>query len=555
MIRSVGIFHARIVLCLQAGCKPCVAGAALTCRRPLRGVTIAAMMDVQAAVAAAISASALFDPDELLVVGVSGGADSLCLLHVLCALPPAFAPRVHVAHLHHGLRGAEADADAAFVAGLAAAWRLPCSVGQADVGAQARGAGLSREEAGRRARYTFLGTVAQSVGARTVAVAHNADDQVETILMHFLRGSGLSGLRGMLPLSPLPRPPWGRAVVDRPLEARAGAPAAVDLRLARPLLDVPRPDIEAYCREHGLTPRVDRTNLDVTLFRNRLRHELLPLLETYNPGVRAALRRSAQVVSDEQQVLRELLATLWPQVVTHSDAGAVTFALAPWRQLQVAWQRSLLREAIHRLRPGLRDVGFEHVERARRLLISPACATGHRVTLPRGLVLTVGYASFTLADDQARPDDHAGPQLLVPALPVAVPGVTCLPASGWRLEAEMRRPTELPLAWQTEPQPWRAFLDADVVGPAPFLRARQPGDWLYPLGLGGHRTSLNAFMINHKLPAALRSRWPLLVGAQGIAWLCGLRPDERARVQPGTQRVLCLTWRYLPAETLFEHGE
>ncbi|MFZ1628515.1 MAG: ATP-binding protein, partial [Anaerolineae bacterium] len=126
MIRSVGIFHARIVLCLQAGCKPCVAGAALTCRRPLRGVTIAAMMDVQAAVAAAISASALFDPDELLVVGVSGGADSLCLLHVLCALPPAFAPRVHVAHLHHGLRGAEADADAAFVAGLAAAWRLPC---------------------------------------------------------------------------------------------------------------------------------------------------------------------------------------------------------------------------------------------------------------------------------------------------------------------------------------------------------------------------------------------------------------------------------------------
>jgi tRNA(Ile)-lysidine synthase len=502
------------------------------------------MMDVQAAAAAAISDFALFDPGAVVVVGVSGGADSLCLLHVLCHLPPTHAPRIHVAHLHHGVRGAEADADAAFVADLAAAWNLPCTIGRVDVPAAAGRGGLSVEEAGRRARYTFLGEVALANGSDTVAVAHNADDQVETILMHFLRGSGLSGLRGMLPLSPLPRPPWGRAVVDSPLDMLAGAPDGGGLRLARPLLDVPRLDIEAYCQEHGLTPRVDRTNLDVTLFRNRLRHELLPLLETYNPGVRAALRRSAQVISDEQQALRQMLAALWPQVVTHGDSGGVTFVLATWRQLQVAWQRSLLREAIHRLRPGLRDVGFEHVERARRLLVSPACATGQRVTLPRGLALTVGYTTFTVAAADARPDDRAGPQLVVPSLPVIAPGVTCLPSSGWRLEAEIRRPDELPSGWQTENQPWRAFLDADVVGPAPVLRPRQPGDWLHPLGLGGRRTSLNAFMINHKLPAALRSRWPLLIGTQGLAWLCGLRIDHHARVQPTTQRVLCLTWRY-----------
>lgn len=507
-------------------------------------------MDVQAAAAAAISVYALFDPNELIVVGVSGGADSLCLLHVLCHLPPTLAPRVHVAHLHHGLRGAEADADAAFVASLAAAWNLPCSVGQADVELEARRAGLSLEEAGRRARYAFLGAVAQASGAGAVAVAHNADDQVETILMHFLRGSGLSGLRGMLPLSPLPRAPWGRAVVDEPLAAPSPAqeaPAAVSLRLVRPLLEVPRADIEAYCQAHGLTPRLDRSNLDVTLFRNRLRHELLPLLATYNPAVREALRRSARVVADEHQALRQMLATLWPQVVTASDARAITLALTPWRQLHVAWQRSLLREAIHCLRPGLRDVGFEHVERARRLLVSPACTTGQRVTLPRGLLLTVGYHTFTVTDERAEADDRAGPQLLVPSLPIALSGVTRLPASRWLLEAEIRQPAELPLGWQTEPQPWRAWLDADVIGGAPFLRTRQPGDWLQPLGLGGHRTLLNAFMINHKLPAALRPRWPLLMGAQGIAWLCGLRIDERARVQPATQRVLCLVWRHVPA--------
>jgi len=116
------------------------------------------------------------------------------------------------------------------------------------------------------------------------------------------------------------------------------------------------------------------------------------------------------------------------------------------------------------------------------------------------------------------------------------------------LEAEIRRPEDLPPGWQTENQLWRAFLDADVIGPAPILRPRQPGDWLRPLGLGGRRTSLNAFMINHKLPAALRPRWPLLVGAQGIAWLCGLRIDDHARVQPTTPRVLCLTWRYAAAD-------
>lgn len=507
------------------------------------------MMDVQAAVAAAIGVSALFEPGELLVIGVSGGADSLCLLHVLHTLPPALAPALHVAHLHHGLRGAEADADADFVAGLAAAWGLPCTVGRADVAAEATAAGLSLEEAGRRARYAFLASAAQMVGARTVVVAHNADDQVETILMHFLRGSGLSGLRGMLPLSPLPRPPWGRAVVDPPLNALPQPSAAADLRLARPLLDVPRADIEAYCRAHALIPRLDHTNFDVTLFRNRLRHELLPLLETYNPGVRDALRRSALVISDEQQVLRQMLADLWPQVVTQSAGRAITFSLASWRPLHAAWQRSLLREAIHRLRPGLRDVGFQHVERARRLLASPACATGQRVTLPAGLALTVSYTTFAVADGQAPADDRAGPQLTVSALPVTAPGVTLLPDSGWQLQAEMRAPDALPPAWQSANQPWRAFLDADVLGPALFLRPRQPGDWFCPLGLGGHRTLLNAFMINHKLPASLRPRWPLLIGAQGIAWLCGLRIDERARVQPHTQRVLCLTWRCGPGQS------
>lgn len=497
-------------------------------------------MDIQAAVMEAIETWALFEPGEEIVLGVSGGADSLCLLHILHNLPAPWTPRIHVAHLHHGLRGADADADASFVAQTAAAWGLTCHLGAADVTQEARQAHLSLEEAGRRARYTFLGDVAHAVGARTVGVAHNADDQVETILMHFLRGSGLSGLRGMLPLHVLPRPPWGRAVVDGVLPA-AAPPAA--LRLVRPLLGVTRADIEAYCDFHDLAPRRDQSNLDLSFFRNRLRHELLPLLETYNPAVREALLRSARVLTDEHQALRQMLADLWPQVVVDAGPDAVTLSLTAWRALHVAWQRSLLREAMHRLRPGLRDIGFEHVESARQLLARPTCAAGDRMTLPRGLALMVSYDTFTLADEQAPPAERLGPQLPLSPLALTAPGRTALPDSAWSVMAALFPRSELPADWAQQGSRWRAFLDADAVGPMPHLRVRQAGDLFAPLGLHGRRSRLHAFMINHKLPAALRPRWPLLIGAQGIAWVCGLRIADWARVQPETRRVLSLEWQ------------
>ncbi len=151
----------------------------------------------------AIQRHHLVTPGETVVVGVSGGPDSLCLLHVLRELSPELSLRLHVAHLNHRIRGADADADAAFVAALAAAWGLPATLGAADVPALARAHKLAPEEAARCARYAFLARVAEQVGARTIAVAHNADDQTETVLMHWLRGSGLAGLRGMLPATPL----------------------------------------------------------------------------------------------------------------------------------------------------------------------------------------------------------------------------------------------------------------------------------------------------------------------------------------------------------------
>jgi tRNA(Ile)-lysidine synthase len=198
-----------------------------------------------------------------LVVAVSGGPDSLALLHLLSRRELHPAANLVVGHLNHQLRPSAA-ADATFVAETAAAWGLECHTESVDVAGLARRDGLSLEEAGRGARYQFLARLAHAVGAAHVAAGHNADDQAETVLMHFLRGAGLSGLRGMRPAGPLP-----------------GDPA---ITLLRPFLTTGRAEIEAYCQEHGLAPLTDASNTDTTYFRNRLRHELLPYLAGYNPG-------------------------------------------------------------------------------------------------------------------------------------------------------------------------------------------------------------------------------------------------------------------------------
>jgi len=578
------------------------------------------MMDLAATVRQFIRRYELFRPDEAVVVGVSGGPDSLCLLHLLHALAGEMALRLHVAHLNHGLRGAEADADAEFVAGFAAGLGLPCTIGRADVQALSASAGLSLEEAARQARYRFLAEVARAAGASTIAVGHNADDQAETVLMHFLRGSGLSGLRGMLPKTPLGE----YRLADAEQRQDGGSYCIV-----RPLLAIPRRDIALYCAEHGLQPRFDLSNEDTTFFRNRLRHELLPILERYNPAIREILTHTAAVLAGDHQIVRAAIEEAWSRlarVAPASEGGEVYFDLAGWRALPLGLQRGLLREAIHRLRASLRNINWVHVERA--LWLCREGTTGQKATLAAGLEVEIGYQALRIGPEGAPPaaadwsapglaprppqvlgaggteaaGDWSAPGLaprppqvwgaggagapflasapglaprspqvwgaggteaagdwsapgLAPRSPqvwgaggagaaapflagprrLAVPGRTDL-GEGWRAEIAAAGRSALP-ADLTTADPWTAFLDARAVGAELTLRPRLPGDRFQPQGMAGHGMKLNEFMINVKLPKALRERWPLLIGAGGIAWVCGLRVAAWAAVTAHTEAV------------------
>jgi len=486
-------------------------------------------MDVLGQIRASIQHHHLIPRGETVVVGVSGGPDSACLFHALMALRAEFGFSLHAAHLNHRLRGADADDDAEFVRRLAAAWEVPCTIDARDVAALSREHKRSLEESAREARYAFLAEVARANRSRTIAVAHNADDQAESVLMHFLRGSGSAGLRGMRHASELPVSPFIRH------------PSS--LTLIRPLLDVPRSDVERYCHAHGLEPRFDASNLDTTFFRNRLRHSLLPLLETYNPNIRQVLRRTGDVIAAEVEVLRAATESAWQAAVKAESNEAVVFRLGAWRRLPPALRRSTLREAVRRLRPSLRNINFVHIDDAASGL--QRAATGARFTLPQRLVLVIDYDTFTIADADRAPD--LGDWPLLPAecaaLRLRAPGVTALPGSDWSLEAELLdRWGQADFANRDR---WTACLDADATGLDLAIRPRAAGDRFHAQGMPSPARLAN-WMTNVKVPRIVRARLPLIVASGAIAWVAGFRVGQPFVVTTNTRRVIRLSFRRWP---------
>lgn len=454
-------------------------------------------------------------PASKLLIAVSGGADSLALLHLLHTIFPP--ETLVVAHLNHGWRE-EAVAEAQFVADTAVSLNIPGHIEKTDVIGLARAAGLSLEEAGRQARYDFFARLARQVGAQAVVVGHHADDQAETVLMHLLRGSGLAGLRGML---------------------SAGAlPGADDLWLLRPLLTTTRAEIEQYCREHGLNPISDPTNQDITYFRNRLRHELLPHLTDYNPQIAQRLQHLALVTAADYELFAQLTQEKWAGIVHESGPDWIELDKAGWQALPLSLRRSTLRQAVGHIRSDLRDVGFQPIEQARR--VAEKGDTGSQATLPGGVMLTVGYDQLTIvAESRAAPTFL--PQVMGDtAVPLPIPGRIDL-ANGWVLTAKILEDADW-LRVVNNPDPWQAFV---AVERPLFLRTRQPGERMQPLGMNGQSGKLKEMMIDRKIPARLRPDWPLVVTESHPVWLVGHLVDERVRLTAVSTPVIHLQCRRL----------
>lgn len=451
----------------------------------------------------------LTHPGQTIVVGVSGGPDSVCLIHLLAQLKDSLGVVLHGAHLNHGLRGTEADADASYVAHLLGGLGIPATIEKRDVAAYRRQHRLSLEEAARQVRYAFLSQVSQEVEAAAVAVGHTADDQVETLLLHLLRGSGLTGLAGMRPKTEL------RLFPDHS-----------PLTVIRPLLEMSRAETTAYCQAQGLTPRQDTSNLWLGSRRNRLRHQVIPLLDDINPALRNALRRTAALVAEDLAFIEAEAARLFPQVV-QATAQRVIFVRPALLGLPPALRRYLLRLGVGHLWGDLTGLEATHVLAMEKALLRGA---GRQLHLPRGLVFAVEHQAATLAWGEEETPPWEGEH------PLQIPGVTLIP--GWQVEAELGPPQPK----DKKRAGLSASLDLAACGQPILVRPRRPGDRFHPLGLPQPK-KLQDFLVDAHVPRRCRDALPLVVSPRGIIWVVGHRIAEWAKVAPATGQVLRLSFR------------
>ncbi len=448
-------------------------------------------------------------PESKIVIGVSGGPDSLALLHVMRDFVQPGC--LWAAHLNHGLRP-EADDEAAFVAQTADNWGLGYRGEKVNVAGLARRQGWSIEEAGRNARYQFLAQVSAEVQAEAVIVAHNADDQAETVLLNILRGTGLTGLRGMRPESALP-----------------GRPG---VKLVRPFLRTTRAAIERYCQDQALQPVLDSTNEDKAYLRNRLRHELLPLLDVINPQVRLHLRQLADLAAADEAFLEVQSELVWEAILQERGGGWLSIDRDQWRALPLSMRRRTLRRAVLELRPDISDIPFQAVDLAEQIGMEKE--TGAEANLPGGVLLRLGYSELWLVVDLASiPYDQ--PQIPVSEpVSLSIPGSIVL-AGDWQLTAEMADVGLSEVSANLDP--WLAFFDVGSQSTL-IVRSRRPGEQLQPLGMLGRSASIQNMMVNRKLPWSLRDRWPVVATEEHPLWVVGLQTDERGRVREDSRRIV-----------------
>jgi len=482
----------------------------------------------------------LIQRKELVVIGVSGGADSVCLLHVLAKWRKRLGIRLHVAHLNHQIRGIESEADAEFVSNLAGSLGIPITVDRQDVAAYRTERRCSLEEAARELRYAFFATVARKVGARRIGIGHTRDDQVETVLMHILRGTGITGLCGLAPCSPLAHDNRGMS-----LPARSSSVAKAQrssLLVIRPLLDTTRQETANYCQKHRLDPRVDSSNLLPSYFRNRLRLHLLPLLRQYNPNIDQALLRLADIAKEDNAFIEQQASGLWDEVARQENK-AVYLDRKQMAGLSIALQRHLLRVAVSKLLGDIRDIEATHIEAARSLLNKPA---GKISALPHDLVCQGGYHELIIASTAKQSQLPPCPFARLPdELHLRVPGKTAF--SGWNVLASIVRehvdflssrggPSTRGKTYQSNSV---AHFDLQKTGMKLCVRRRRPGDRFQPLGMNSPK-KLHEFMVDAKIPRSWRGRIPIVCSPQQIVWVVGWRIDDRVKLTETSKEILRL---------------
>ncbi|MBI3603200.1 MAG: tRNA lysidine(34) synthetase TilS [Nitrospirae bacterium] len=464
-------------------------------------------------IAAGVRAGKLFAPGDRLLVALSGGPDSVALLSLLVELAPSWDLRLAALHVNYGLRGEESDEDARFAAALCDRFSVPfqCErVSLAREGAQGRQRS-SLQEIAREARYEVLVRAGRKLGVDKIALGHQADDQAETLLMWMLRGAGTAGLAGIPPIR--------------------------ESFFIRPLLQVSRSEILDYLKERRVSFRSDSSNDKPLYLRNRVRHELLPMLKRYNPAIVATLLRQADILREDDLCLEQWGREQTARVACRERDGVVVDR-AGLLALPVALQRRVIRSVLRQLNGNENGPTFGAVATILDRLIQSR--SGSVVTV-EGVRVERTYARLrfqSVGQSDPSPRTKARAQAASKGLVLAVPSVLRWPLTGQSLRAGLATSSTGSVASAPTPSRRVAVFDADRVTGALVVRSWKPGDRFSPSGMQGRTKKLQDYFADIKLPRLDRAKVPLLATPEGILWVCGYRADHRFLATSRTTRTL-----------------
>ena len=444
----------------------------------------------------------MVDRGDRVVVAVSGGPDSVCLLSVLHAMANELDLTLHVAHLDHRFRGQESAEDARFVDKLAKGLGIAATIESRDVPAYCAERGLSAQAGAREMRYTFLQQCAKATGARRIALGHTANDQAETLLMRLIRGAGISGLSAIPP---------------------------VRENIIRPFIAMTRDEVLAYLQRRKIDYRTDPSNQKLIYTRNRIRHEVLPVLERFNPRIVEALSAEADMLRDENDAIEAMLPEIMQQVIRR-EGDDVHIRRERFLDLLPALRRRVLRQALE-LAAGDDAVDQSWVRTEEALGFMGEAQSGRSMEVPGGLLLQREYDDLVI---------RAQAQEMVFCVPLAVPGETAATAAGLAIEA---------VTLDTPPDPgadggnylWQAVFDYDKISLPLYLRNRRPGDRFCPAGMDGRSKKLQDYFVDEKVPRVRRNAAPLLATELDVIWIIGMRTDGRFLPGSGTSKFLRVT--------------
>jgi len=444
-------------------------------------------------VTATIKKYSMLSGKEKILIGLSGGPDSVCLLNVLNNLKNKFMLDLHTVYIDHGLRPEETPEETEFCKKLCAGLSIPFTTKVIDVKTYSKEQGLNKQEAARELRYRIFEETAYEIKAHKIALGHTADDQLETFFMRFFRGSGPTGLSGIPP---------------------------VRGNIIRPLIEIERMEIEEFLHEQKINYITDSSNLKKDYLRNRIRLAFIPEIKKINPHIAQTVSRTMEILREEEKYFELIITKTLMKLICRKTDFRMELFLTPLEAMDKVILRRVLRRAVDAAK-GLRGMEFIHIEGIIDLIKQGR--QGDRIYLPRGLRVIKNYSTLVITSEIP---------LRLGTFTLNVPGEVVLKESRAVIKASVVDKVESYGDGKT-----MAVFDADKTGTVLTVRSREHGDFFYPIGFG-KRKKLQDYFVDEKVPRDERDSIPIVVSGNDIVWVTGFRGDERFKVSDETKRFL-----------------